>query len=137
MLLEAGHDLDEIAGAEAVVELPVEDVVPGVPAGAGRAGQGEQVGAAGGAGRRPRLDRGGADLLEALPAEQLAEAVYALVVNAFEGFRRHIPAREAGAAGRDDAIHLLIFDPSAQRPADGVDLVADNGPVGQYMPVAP
>ena len=45
MLLQPRHDLDEVAGPVAVVELPLEDVVPGVAAGAGRARQAEDVGA--------------------------------------------------------------------------------------------
>src|SRR5579862_94105 len=64
MLVEARHQLDEIAGAEAVVELVPQNVLPGIAAGAGRAGQREEVGAAGDAGGRPRLDRRRADLLE-------------------------------------------------------------------------
>jgi hypothetical protein len=35
VFLEAGHDLDEVAGAVAIVELPFQDLVPGVAAGAG------------------------------------------------------------------------------------------------------
>ena len=114
----------------------MEDVVPGVPAGAGRAGQGEQVGAARGAGRGARLDRGGADLLQALPAEQFAEAVDALLIDALEGFGRHIPAGEARAAGRDHAVGFGILDPPPQNRADGVYLVAHDGPAGQDVPVA-
>src|SRR5438046_9726166 len=37
MLLQARHQLDEIAWAEAVVELVDQDVLPGVAAGRGRA----------------------------------------------------------------------------------------------------
>src|SRR5207302_6493427 len=73
VLLEARHQLDEIARAEAVVELVDEDPLPGVAAGAGRAGQREQIGAAGDPGGGAALDRRGADLLEAEPAEQLAK----------------------------------------------------------------
>jgi len=42
MLLQAGHELDQVAGPEAVVELVDKDVLPGVAAGARRAGQGEE-----------------------------------------------------------------------------------------------
>ena len=41
MLVEPRHDLDEIAGPVAVIELVHEDLVPGVAAGAGRARQAE------------------------------------------------------------------------------------------------
>ena len=47
MLLQPGHQLDKVAGAEAVVELVHEDALPGVAAGAGRARQGEEISAAG------------------------------------------------------------------------------------------
>src|SRR5262249_57191432 len=46
MLVEARHDLDEIAGTVAIVELVQEDLVPGVAAGAGRARPAEDGGAA-------------------------------------------------------------------------------------------
>lgn len=44
MLFEPGHDLDEIAGHVAIVELMDEDAVPAVPAGAGTARKGEEIG---------------------------------------------------------------------------------------------
>ena len=47
MFLQPRHQLDQVARAEAAVELPLENIVPAVAAGAGRAGQGEEVGAAG------------------------------------------------------------------------------------------
>src|ERR1700722_10205885 len=83
-LLQPRHQLDEVARAEAVVELMDEDAVPGVAAGAGRAGQREQVGAAGDPGGRAALDRRGADLLVALPAKQLSEPGDLLFVDAVE-----------------------------------------------------
>jgi len=43
VLFEPRHQFDEIAGPEAIVELVLEDLVPAVAAGAGRAGQREQV----------------------------------------------------------------------------------------------
>src|SRR5436309_11526851 len=101
MLLQAGHQLDEVAGAEAVVELVDEDALPGVPAGARRAGQREQIGAAGDPGGGAALDRRSADLLVALPAEQLAKAGNLLFVDAVESFGGHVAAGNPGAAGRD------------------------------------
>src|SRR5690349_14708921 len=73
VLLQPRHQLDEVAGAEAVVELVDQDVLPCVAAGARRSRQCEQIGAAGHSGGGPALDRRGADLGEAEPAEQLAE----------------------------------------------------------------
>ena len=50
MLVQARHDLDEIAGPVAVVELVHQDIVPAVAAGAGGAWQAENVSCAGDAG---------------------------------------------------------------------------------------
>src|SRR4051794_24622657 len=97
MLLQARHQLDEIARAEAVVELVHEDAFPGVAAGAGRTGQCEQIGAAGDPGGGAALDRRGADLLVALPAEQLAETCNLLFVDAVECFRGYVAAGDPGA----------------------------------------
>src|SRR6266851_6779650 len=99
VLLEARHQFDEVARAEAVVELVDEDPLPGVAAGAGRAGQREQIGAAGDPGGGAALDRRGADLVEAEPAEQLAKPGDLLLVDAVKGFWRHIAAGDAGPAG--------------------------------------
>ena len=52
VLVEARHDLDEIAGTVAVAELVHQDLVPGIAAGARRARQAEDVGAAGNSGGR-------------------------------------------------------------------------------------
>lgn len=45
MFLQPGHQLDQVAGPVPAVELEAQDIVPAVLAGAGGAGQGEQVGA--------------------------------------------------------------------------------------------
>src|SRR5207302_1744841 len=73
MPLEPRHQLDEIAWAEAVVELVDEDPLPGVAAGAGGAREREQIGAAGDPGGGAALDCRGADLVEAEPAKQFAK----------------------------------------------------------------
>src|SRR5713101_3676601 len=104
MLLQARHQLDEIARTEAVIELVDEDPLPGVAAGRGRAGQRKEIGAAGDPGGGAALDRRGADLVVALPAEDLAEPGDLLFVDAVKGFRRHVAAGDAGAAGGDDDI---------------------------------
>ena len=45
VLFQPRHDLDEVAGLVADVELPFQDAVPAVLHRAGRAGQGEEIGA--------------------------------------------------------------------------------------------
>src|SRR5262249_5736433 len=74
VLLQPGHQLDEIAWPKAVVELVNDYTFPGVATGAGRSRKGEQVGAAGDPGRRPALDRRGPDLFVAEPTEELAKS---------------------------------------------------------------
>src|SRR5262245_20356232 len=56
MLLQARHQLDQVAWPVAAVELPFENIIPTVAAGAGRAGEGEEIGAAGHAPGGPALD---------------------------------------------------------------------------------
>src|SRR5215472_16086082 len=124
MLLQARHQLDEVARPEAVVELVHEDAFPGVAAGAGGAGQGEQIGAAGDPGRRTALDRRGADLLVAEPAEQLAKAGNLLLIDAVERFRRNVPAGNPGAAGRDHDVDVGVGDPLPELRNDLVLLIA-------------
>src|SRR5690242_15171786 len=75
MLLQPRHQLDQVAGAEPVVELVDQYVVPRVLHGTGAARQREQVSAAGDATKRARLHRGRADLLIAQHTEQLTEAL--------------------------------------------------------------
>src|SRR5216110_1553044 len=73
--VQARHQLGEIAGPEADVELLAQDVVPAVLAGAGRARQREDVGGIGDTRGGSTLHGRGADLLEADPAKGLAEAL--------------------------------------------------------------
>src|SRR5690242_9117297 len=87
MLEEARHQLDQIARQVPVIELPFQDLLPAVATGARRAGQGEEIGAAGDTARGARLDRRGLDLLIRNPAEQFAEPVDLLLEQALEGFR--------------------------------------------------
>src|SRR5438552_7801696 len=99
VLVEARHDLDEIAGAVAVVELVQQNFVPGVAAGAGRAGQAEDVGRAGDAGGGAGLDRRGADLGLAHQDKHRRKTLHAFLEQWLERLRRDIAAGEAGAAG--------------------------------------
>ncbi len=47
MFLQSRHQLDQVARAMTGIELPDQDVVPGILHGAGAAGEGEQISAAG------------------------------------------------------------------------------------------
>src|SRR6266700_1888260 len=59
--VEARHQLGEVAGPEADVELLAQNVVPAILAGAGRAGQREDVGGVGDARGGAALHGRGAD----------------------------------------------------------------------------
>src|SRR3954453_23138224 len=134
MLVQPRHDLDEIAGTRAVVELGNEDAVPAVAAGAGRAGKTEDVGRA----RNPRsdtaLDRRRADLGVAQHVERDRKAVHALLEQRLDRLRRDVAPGEAGAAGGDDDIDAGIRDPAADRAADRLDIVGDELARGEMVP---
>ncbi len=119
-----------------VVELVLDDVVPAVAAGAGRAGEGEEIGAAGDAGGGAALDRRGADLLIGEEAEELAEAGDLFLIDGVEGFRRDVAAGDAGAAGRDHGIDRRIGDPGLELGDDRRLVVADDLARGELVAVA-
>src|SRR6516165_6519641 len=129
MLLQPGHELGEIAGTEADIELEAQDLLPAIAAGAGRAGQREEIGAAGDTARGPALHGGGADLLEAEPTEELAEAVDLLLEQGLEGLGGDVPSGDAGAAGGDHHLDPRIGDPAPELLGDGGALVLDDGAV--------
>src|SRR5580704_11152061 len=133
MFLQPRHQLDEVARAEAVVELVDEDAFPGVAAGARGAGQSEQIGAAGDSRGRAALDRRGPDLVVAEPAEELAETGDLLLVDAVKSLRRDVAPGDAGAAGRDHDIDVGIGDPILELGDDLVLLVAHYPPRGDAM----
>src|SRR5437879_6520680 len=85
LLLQARHQLDEVARAETVVELVDEDPLPGVAARRGRTRQREEIGAAGDPSGGAALDRRRADLVVALPAEDFAKPGDLLLVDAVKG----------------------------------------------------
>src|SRR6185437_12937225 len=123
MFVQPRHDLDEIAGARAVIELGGQDAVPAVAAGAGRAWQTEDEG-------RPRhacggsaLDGRGADLGVAEQMKGDRESVHALFEQRLDRLRRDVAPREAGTAGGDDGVDTLISNPSSHHRADRLDIV--------------
>src|SRR5215469_6135568 len=136
MFLQAGHELGEVAGAEADVELEAQDFLPAIAAGAGRAGQREEIGAAGDAARGPALHGGGADLLKAQPPEKLAEAVDLLLEQGLESLGRNVATGDAGAAGGDYHLDPRVGDPGPELLGDGGALVLDDGAVDENMAVA-
>src|SRR5690606_19684613 len=100
-LEQAGHELDQVARAGTVVELGLDQLVPGGAAGAGRARQAEDVGAVGDAGKGARLDGRGLDVGPGEPAKDLAEALDLLVQQRRDRLGRAVAAGDAGAAGRE------------------------------------
>src|SRR5579864_8096406 len=126
MFLEPRHQLDEVARPVPVVELVLDDVVPTIAAGAGRAGQGEEIGAAGDTGGGAALDRRGADLLIGEIAEKLAKPGDLLFINGMERLRRDVAAGDARSAGRNDDIDGGIADPSLELSNDCSLVVAND-----------
>src|SRR3546814_2627768 len=59
-----------------------------------------------------RLDRRGADRLVAEPAKEFTETGNILAVEPVQRLGRYVAARQAGAAGGNDDIDLLIVDPA-------------------------
>src|SRR5260370_17563539 len=112
MLVQPRHDLDEIAGPRAVIELCGEDAVPAVTAGAWRTRQAEDEGRAGNAGGSPALDRRGTDLGVAQHMEGDRKSIHPLFEQRLDPLRRDVAAGKAGAAGGEDGIDAGIGDPS-------------------------
>ncbi len=133
MLVEPRHQLDEIARLVAIIELIDEDVVPGVLARARRPRQAEDIGRPRDARRRPRLDRRGADLLEAHEQEEGRERVHLLLEQRLDRFGRDVAAGEAGAARRDHDVDLGIGDPRLDPAADRADVVGRDRAVGDRV----
>src|SRR5580693_4516227 len=113
MLVQPRHDLDEIAGPRAVIELARQNAVPAVAAGAGRTGQAEDEGRTGNARGGAALDGRGADLDVAQHVKGDGEAVHPLFEQGLDCFWGNVAAGEAGAAGRDDDVDAGIRDPSS------------------------
>src|SRR5260221_8025231 len=123
MFVEPRHDLNEVTGPRAVIELGAKDAVPAVAAGAGRTRQAEDEGGARNAGGGAALDRRGADLGVAQHVEGDGKTVHPLFEQRLDRLRRNVAAGKAGAAGGDDRVHPWIGDPSLDDDADRIDVV--------------
>jgi hypothetical protein len=126
VFLQPGHDLDEVAGHVAVIELMRQDLVPTILAGAGRAGQSEQVGSPGDAAAGPALHRRGADLGHRDMGEDGVESLDFLLVDIAMGLDGDIAPGQPGAAGRDHHIDPRVGDPVAQLCRDPPAIVDDD-----------
>src|SRR5262245_30157043 len=98
MLLEPWHDLDEVAGLVAVVELLLQNQIPAVATGSRRAWQAEDIFSLGHASRRPRLNGRGADLSEGQVMKSDGEALDLLFEQGPHGFDGDVETSETGAA---------------------------------------
>src|SRR3546814_18968928 len=97
-LPEARHQLDEVAGFVAAVELVFEDTVPHVLHRSGPAGQRKDIRAARDTGARPRPHRRGADCMKTQQPEQLA-ATRDTHLRAPAGIGNTAVREKVGAAG--------------------------------------
>ena len=122
------------AGAEAAVELSFENILR--RGRRWRAGQGEEIGAAGHPAGGAALHRRALHLLIGEHAEQLAEALDLLLVDLAEGLRRHVAAGHPGAAGRDHHVDMRVGDPGLELRGDGGDVVAHDCTGGDPVAVA-
>jgi len=128
LLQQTRYELGEVTGPGAVVELGLQDLVPGGPAGAAGAGQAEDEGAVGQARQSTGLNRSRTDLLEGEGPEELAEAFDPLVEQGCDRLRGAIPTGDAGAAGAQDYLHLGVGDPARENGTHPVDIVRDDFP---------
>src|ERR1700734_1475632 len=102
MLIEPRHDLDEVTGSIAVIELMDQNLVPGVTAGAGRAWQAEDVGGARDPCGCPRLNRRRSNLLKADHQKERRKRIHLFFEQRLDRFRGYIAAGKPGPARRDD-----------------------------------
>ncbi|GAB2289328.1 hypothetical protein Dimus_023632 [Dionaea muscipula] len=127
------HQLHQIAGLGADIELGGEDAFPAVLHGAGAAGQGEKIGAvrdpADGAG----LHGGRTDMLIAQHAEKLAKTDDFLLQHTGEGFGRYVPPGDAGAACGNNDIDLGIGNPAAEHGDDRIGVIAHKFAVDELV----
>src|SRR4029450_9710811 len=86
-----------------------------VAAGAGRAGEGDEIGPAGHPAGGPALDGRGLHLLVGEHAEQLAEALGLLLVDLAEGLESHAPAGHCSRSPRVGLLVTMIRSPAAAR----------------------
>src|SRR5579871_903211 len=133
MFIEARQNFHEIAGPVAKIELVHENFVPGIAAGAGRAGKAKNKGRIGGARGSAALDRRRADLAERNLMEGDGKSVHALFEQRLDRFRRDVPPGEAGAAGGDHDVDFLIPDPRLYLGADRFYVVLHQRARGEFV----
>ena len=93
------------------IQLGVQYAVPAVFDGAVGSGQREYISASRNHGAGAGLHSRGADLGDAQIAEQFAEAGNILVLDRIQRFRCNVAPGQAGPAGGDDDIDLLVVNP--------------------------
>src|ERR1700691_5912443 len=123
MLIQPRHDLDEIAGPRAIIELGGENPVTAIAAGAWRTRQAKNKSGARHARRRPALDRRRADLGMAQHVKGDGKAVHPLFKQWLDRFRRYVAAGKAGTPGGDDGIDALVGNPSLDDDGDRIDVI--------------
>src|ERR1700722_5403348 len=133
VLIEPGHDLDEIAGAIPVIKLMHEDSVPRVLACAGGARQAEDVSRPCHTRRGARLHGGRADLAMAHHEEEHGEGVHALLKQRLKGLRRDVASGEARTAGCYDHVDRGISDPRLYARAYLLDVIGHDRTFGKFV----
>jgi len=133
-LQKTGHQGNQIARSVAAVELMGQDAVPGVFAGTGGAGQGEQHGAFGKTGTGPRGQSGGANGFIAQHVHEDGKPFDFLVIERGDGFDGDIATGETGAARGDDDISALVVNMIFNRDLNGVLIVCDDLARDAFVP---
>src|ERR1700723_2885167 len=96
MLIEPRHDLDEVTGSIAVIELMDQNLVPGVTAGAGRTRQAEDVGGAGDPRGCPGLNRRRSNLLKADHQKERRKRIHLFLEQRLDRCRSNVAAGKPG-----------------------------------------
>ena len=130
MLIQPGHDLDEVAWPVPRIELKGENLVPSVFAGPRAAGKRKQVCAIRHATTGPALNRRCSDLVHRHDREDRRKGIDLLFVDIPVCLDTDIASGQAGAASRQDGIDFGIGAPGAKLLCDLVPLIGKNDPIG-------
>ncbi len=126
MFPQSGHEIDEIAGLVAIIQLMNQNDFPCVAHRAGRPRESEQVFPFGDTADSPRLNRARPNLRIAQDSKELTEAGYLFLENASESLRCDIPPREPCSSRGDDDINVDVFYPFPEDDLDRIGLITND-----------
>ncbi|VVN30260.1 hypothetical protein PS623_04745 [Pseudomonas fluorescens] len=115
------------------VELFGKNAVPAGAHGIGRARQAAHQRAIGQTSQGPGLDGRGADVGKRYLPEQFAKAIDLFIQQAGDRLGRAVTAGEAGTAGDQHHLHLVVGNPSRNLSANLVQVILEQHPRGQLV----